>query len=132
MRFPRVTRETARDLQLAHGLVTLILVPVQGPKCKVDVCGLWIESQSLVEATARSWASERKSLLQAAAKENCNKDFSIEVGTVHASGLSCLLDNPMLQRVDCLEARLAANAARRDEGSKVPTISILNYYVVPH
>merc|ERR1712232_139227 len=31
------------------------------------------------------------------------------------------------QRVDCLEARLAANAARRDEDIKVPTISVLNY-----
>lgn len=35
----------------------------------------------------------------------CSKpaDFSVEVGTVHSSGVSCLLERPALQRVACLE-----------------------------
>jgi hypothetical protein len=30
-------------------------------------------------------------------------DFSVEVGTVHSSGVSCLLEKPALQRVACVE-----------------------------
>jgi hypothetical protein len=33
------------------------------------------------------------------------KDFGIQVGTVHASGVSCLLEQPALQRVSCVEQR---------------------------
>merc|ERR550537_1798972 len=33
------------------------------------------------------------------------KDFSIQVGTIHSSGVSCLLERPALQRVDCVEQR---------------------------
>lgn len=29
------------------------------------------------------------------------KDYKIEVGTIHASGVSCLIANPKLQRVSC-------------------------------
>jgi hypothetical protein len=32
-------------------------------------------------------------------------DFSIEVGTIHSSGVSCLLERPALQRVSCVEQR---------------------------
>jgi len=29
------------------------------------------------------------------------RDYKIEVGTIHASGVSCLIANPQLQRVSC-------------------------------
>jgi hypothetical protein len=29
-------------------------------------------------------------------------DFSVQVGTVHSSGVSCLLEKPALQRVSCV------------------------------
>jgi len=29
------------------------------------------------------------------------RDYAVQVGTIHASGVSCLISNPLLQRVSC-------------------------------
>jgi hypothetical protein len=45
------------------------------------------------------------SLLPAGSVCSTEKDFSIKVGTVHASGVSCLISNPKLQRVSCADQK---------------------------
>jgi hypothetical protein len=42
---------------------------------------------SILPGVGRACASER--------------DYTVEVGMIHASGVSCLISNPMLQRVSC-------------------------------
>merc|ERR1719240_1654739 len=41
-------------------------------------------------------------LLPAGAVCKSESDFSVQVGTVHSSGVSCLLEKPALQRVSCV------------------------------
>jgi len=41
-------------------------------------------------------------LLAAGAVCKSESDFSVQVGTVHSSGVSCLLEKPALQRVSCV------------------------------
>jgi hypothetical protein len=58
------------------------------------------------------------------ASQTCSKpaDFSVQVGTIHSSGVSCLLQEPKLQRVDCVSQ---FHGGMRCYGSQpVPTIDI--------
>lgn len=42
------------------------------------------------------------SLLPSGSACRTEADYSVEVGTIHASGVSCLIANPDLQRVSCV------------------------------
>jgi hypothetical protein len=58
------------------------------------------------------------------ASGTCSKtaDFSVQVGTIHSSGVSCLLREPKLQRVDCVPQ---FHGGMRCYGSQpVPTIDV--------
>jgi len=48
------------------------------------------------------------------------EDFAIEVGTVHASGVSCLVAQPRLQRVDCAAQRADSGLRCYGSGQPVP------------
>jgi hypothetical protein len=49
-------------------------------------------------------------------------DFSVQIGTIHSSGVSCLLQEPKLQRVDCVPQ---FHGGMRCYGSQpVPTIDV--------
>jgi hypothetical protein len=69
------------------------------------------------------------STLLPGASENyasCGKpaDFSVEVGTVHSSGVSCLLEKPALQRVACLEQMYGGLRCYEHYGAPAPVLAI--------
>jgi hypothetical protein len=54
------------------------------------------------------------------------QDFSVEVGTVHASGISCLLQEASLQRADCAEQALGGT--RCYQHYPLPSIDVYSHY----
>jgi hypothetical protein len=61
-------------------------------------------------------------LLAAGATCGAAADFSVQVGTIHSSGVSCLLREPKLQKVDCVEQ---FHGGMRCYGSQpVPSIDV--------
>jgi hypothetical protein len=51
-------------------------------------------------------------------------DYSVEVGTVHASGVSCLIAKPELQRAACVEQHLGGLRCYRDREAAEPPLPV--------
>merc|ERR1719386_342548 len=60
-----------------------------------------VSSRWSSRAEALSNCASATAPFSAQARYATEKDYKIEVGTIHASGVSCLIKNPKLQRVSC-------------------------------
>jgi len=52
-------------------------------------------------------------------------DYSVEVGTIHASGVSCLIQRPELQRVSCTEQFYGGLRCYKDMAAPMPVHPLL-------